>query len=243
MVVKYSRRCCGKWPANGPWNFALNLKRPPSVATTELSVAYGGPWAYAAPATRGMTLIELLVVLALVGLLAAVLVPALQRADHSAGIAQSAANLRVISSMAHAYAAENNGLLPPMTTDADGAAATWDKLLRSYTSGATESTFAARLDRFARPPGKTARSYSLNPALAGKRLALLAAPGRTALLIERHASLYGEPMAYVDGPPYRPTGYSDFPYDGKTQLAFADGSVSMVSRLEWTAWHERYIFP
>lgn len=190
-----------------------------------------------------MTILELLVVLALVALLAAVLVPALRRADRSAGIAQSTANLRAISSMAQAYAAENNGLLPPMTTNTDGTAATWDRLLRSYASGAAENTFAARLDRFARPPGKTARSYSLNPALAGKRLALLDTPGRTALVIERHASLYGEPMAYVGGPPYRPTGYSDFPYDGKTQLAFADGSVSMAARLEWTAWHERYIFP
>lgn len=184
-----------------------------------------------------------MVVLALLALLVALLLPAMQRAQRSAAMAQSAANLRSLSAMAHAYTAENNGQLPPMTLNAESSPQTWDSLLLAYAAAPPEDTFTARLDHFARPPGKTARSYSLNPALAGQRLALLSAPGRTALFIERHASLYGEPMAYVGGPPYRPTGYSDFPYEGKTQLALADGSVAMVGRLEWTAWHERYIFP
>ena len=75
----------------------------------------------------------------------------------------------------------------------------------------------------------------MNAALGGKRLAVLTAAGRRALVIERYASIYGEPMAYVGGPTYRPSRYSDFPYDGKTQLAFTDGSVAMVGQMNWTA--------
>jgi len=188
---------------------------------------------------KAVTLVELLAVVAVVTLLCAIAVPFFRRASESSGMAQSAANLRALSLMAHNYAVEHEGLLPQMEST-DG---TWDNQLLACSPGTSPSVFTARTDRFARPPDKTARSYSLNPALAGRRFALLDAASRLALFIERHASLYGEPMAYVGGPPYRPTGYSDFPYKGKTQIALMDGSVVLVGRMDWTAWHERYIFP
>lgn len=186
-----------------------------------------------------VTFVELLAVVAVLTLLFALAVPVLRRAFDYSGIAQSAANLRALALMAHAFAADNSGLLPQMQT----AAGTWDTLLRGYSPQTSDRVFAARADHFTRPPGKTARSYSLNPALAGRRFAILDETCRLALFVERHASLYGEPMAYVGGLPYRPTGYSDFPYEGKTQIARTDGSVTLVGRMDWTAWHERYIFP
>lgn len=190
----------------------------------------------------GFTLVELLVVIAIIALLAAFAIPALNRSLGSAAIAQSVSNLRTIASMTHGYAADNNGTLPPLANAGDEEPG-WDNLLLAYSTGTPERIFAARSDRFPRPDGKTPRSYSLNPRFAGMPLVLISQHSRVALLIERHASLNGDPMAYVGGPPVKPTGYSDFPYQGKTQLAFADGSVAMVEQLGWVAWHHRYIDP
>ena len=187
-----------------------------------------------------LTLVELLVTVAIAALLAAVALPTMERATRRAGIAQSTSNLRSISSLVPAYAADHNGILPPLET-ADSM--TWDVQLIGQATGAAESIFAAQLDRHARPAGKTPRSYSLNPRFAGKPQVLLTKPSQVALIVERHASLEGLPAAYVGGPPVKPTGYSDFPYEGKTQIALADGSVAMVERLDWLPWHRRYIDP
>lgn len=190
----------------------------------------------------GLTLIELLVALAILALLAVLALPALTRVIRLGEIAQSVSNLRAITTMVHGYAAENNGTLPRM--EAEGSeAASWDNLLLAYSTGTPERIFSARADRYSRPHGKTPRSYSLNPRFAGKPLVLITQPAQVALVIERHASLYGDPMAYVGGPPVKPTGYSDFPYEGKTQIAFMDGSVVMVGKLDWLLWHRTYIDP
>lgn len=190
----------------------------------------------------GLTLIELLVALAVLAILAVLALPAINRVTRSGETAQSVLNLRAIAAMIHGYSAENNGALPPMQAG-EGGSATWDSLLLAYSSGTPERIFAARADRFPRPTGKTPRSYSLNPRFAGKPLVAVSQPSRVALLVERHASQNGDPMAYVSGPPVKPTGYSDFPYEGKTQIAFFDGSVAMVGKMDWMAWHHTYIDP
>lgn len=190
----------------------------------------------------GLTLVELLVAMAIISLLVVLAWPAFNRSIKSAELAQSVSNLRTIAAMAHGYAAENNGALPPMQTE-EGGTATWDSLLLAYSTGTSERVFAARADHFPRPPGKIPRSYSLNPRLAGRPLVAVSRPSAVAMVVERHASSSGDPMAYVSGPPVKPTGYSDFPYEGKTQVAFFDGSVAMVAKMDWMAWHRTYIDP
>lgn len=73
------------------------------------------------PQTRsrcGFTLIEILVVVAILGILAALLLPAISRVQENALVAKSTNSLRQIGAALRMYAGENNGFLPA----ADGAA-------------------------------------------------------------------------------------------------------------------------
>ncbi|MBU4488461.1 MAG: prepilin-type N-terminal cleavage/methylation domain-containing protein [Candidatus Omnitrophica bacterium] len=68
---------------------------------------------------QAFTLIELLVVIAIIGVIAALLVPALGRARESARTAMCANNLRQIGLAMHMYADDNNSSLPPYAIGAD----------------------------------------------------------------------------------------------------------------------------
>lgn len=64
---------------------------------------------------RAFTLIELLVVIATIGILAAMLLPALARARESGRRTVCTSNLRQLALAARLYATDHDGLLPPRT--------------------------------------------------------------------------------------------------------------------------------
>ncbi len=61
---------------------------------------------------KAVTLIELLAVIAVIGILTAILLPAVSKVRSKAHTAQSAANLRSLMTAANLFSSENNGYLP-----------------------------------------------------------------------------------------------------------------------------------
>ena len=62
--------------------------------------------------SRGFTLIELLVVISIIGLLIAMLLPAIKKAKEAARVVTCASNLRQINIAVFSYAGDNNSSLP-----------------------------------------------------------------------------------------------------------------------------------
>lgn len=86
----------------------------------------------------GFTLIEMLVVIAIIALIAALLIPAVNGALLRAKRVKDLSNVREIGRFVHVYASENKGFYPPLQVTgkpSDGRAQFWSHRVSRYDSG------------------------------------------------------------------------------------------------------------
>lgn len=196
---------------------------------------------------RAFTLLELLVVIAVIGILAALLLPAVSGANAKARRAACLNNARQLNLGLRMYAEDNGDSLP----NTNAVMSAYKRLMKSYVgpegpSSRDDRLFACPADRFTVDTGNNTRaqgtmhespawdysSYGFNglnrmsealPGVAGKKLAFLRDPAKTILLAELSAFL-GFSWHMPEKPPIR--------NDSRSVASFADGHASEI-RIHW----------
>lgn len=161
------------------------------------------------PPIRAFTLVELLVVVAILGVLAALLVPGYKRTLDAANSSKCVSNLRQLSAGIAAYVSENNGSYPQNYETEAGHC--WDVQIRNYVGvtseeGITAASTAKGANVFFCPAGKPftqtpnylSRGYAYNQYVAKNQYGLgrvsgVAQPSKLGLLLEIYISLTWSP--------------------------------------------------
>lgn len=194
---------------------------------------------------HAFTLIELLTVIAIVGILAAILIPVVSRVRASARATECVSNLRQLSSAVTLYAQDNRGRLP---TNYDGTLdGMWFTALTRYVSDQkVQPGNWAQLARIVSTPGpfrcpsadpadatypNAWVSYKMNsqlqdkpaggpPPVTGLPLNNIRQPSTTLLFAEgrNHSAFWTWDAADVNRGLW-------YPHDSKCNVAFADGHV------------------
>ena len=208
------------------------------------------------PARRAFTLIELLVVSAIIGLLGALLLPAMSKAKNQAGKATDLNNFKQIMVAVHIYASDDGDSLPAANwDDGNGEIPGW-----LYTPGPADFDVktgqlwpalhqekvyvcpndnlqmvhwsAIKQKEMERP--QQVSSYAMNGGVVG--YLLRHPPARLAQMQPGDCAFWEtdetEPTYFNDGANYPPEGVSGRHMAGGVQAAL-DGSVSYVKLVQW----------
>jgi prepilin-type N-terminal cleavage/methylation domain-containing protein len=179
------------------------------------------------------TLIELLVVIAIIGILAALLLPALGQAKEKARRTSCGSNLRQVNLAIHLYAddwADGLPVLPTPNPYPNGVGAYYKQLVKGYLgltgpASPSEKIFICPSDRLLQTEiGHAFTSYTFNgyevgpdemPRITGKKMGTIKSPVK--------AVLAGEWPAFFGGS-WHPVVNQDY-LDAKNVLGFVDGHV------------------
>ena len=202
---------------------------------------------------RAFTLIELLVVIAVIGILAAILLPALARSKAVAKRIHCVGNVRQLALATHLYANDNSDYLPPF--DQNGRDRVWHHLLLDeYLDGNTNLFHCVGNVRLQSVLGgrqwfpgifNFAYGWNLDVGIGNEesiKLSSVVSPSDHVQLgdVAGWASLLGDLPAF--NPFILPTPLSSNPYvfiltrrhSGKSNMAFTDGHVEHGSLWDWT---------
>jgi prepilin-type N-terminal cleavage/methylation domain-containing protein/prepilin-type processing-associated H-X9-DG protein len=147
---------------------------------------------------RGFTLIELLTVIAIIGILAAIIIPTVGKVRETARATKCISNLRQIGAAQQLYAADNKGKFTPIF-GTNGENITWLERIKSYLSSRGNND-VNNLDAIINCPDRTpivstandgtdTPSYGINAYMNNSnwsyRVASVRAPSRTILAADR----------------------------------------------------------
>ena len=188
----------------------------------------------------GFTLIELLVVIALIGILAALLLPALGQAREKGRFTTCLNNLRQANLALRFYADDNADSLPVLPTPnpyPNGVGAYYKQLVKGYLgmtgpASPKEKVFICPADRvLSEQIGHAFTSYTFNgyevgpgaiARITGKSVSSVKSPGK--------AVLVGEWPAFFGGS-WHPVVNQDYP-NAKDVLSFVDGHAGLT-KIYW----------